>query len=175
MRSSAPRPDRSLADPSSNILGSKLFTGATIRTNFFLFFLFSIVFYQFFLLFSSFLLFLSLLILLVGSIFRFLMLLLLYFKLLLYYILMIYTYPSFWGVFRWGQAFFDPFGVRPYGLTFFCFILFYSSLYISSYSSLVHYILPLLILLFLYLNCLLYYRAVYQTHTGLRYVNKWQN
>ncbi len=29
MRSSAPRPDRSFADPSGNILGSKLFTGAT--------------------------------------------------------------------------------------------------------------------------------------------------
>jgi hypothetical protein len=28
-------------------------------------------------------------------------------------ILMIYTYPSLWGVFREGQAFLDQFGVGP--------------------------------------------------------------
>ncbi len=43
MRSPAPRPThRSFADPSGNILGSKVYTGATIRTNFFRFF-FSLV------------------------------------------------------------------------------------------------------------------------------------
>ncbi len=47
-------PDRSFADPSGNILGSKLCTGATIRPNLFRFFLFPFVLDLFFLLFSSF-------------------------------------------------------------------------------------------------------------------------
>ncbi len=106
--------NRSFADPSGNILGSKLCTGATIRPNFFLFF-FSIVFgsflfiilfpfyspFQFLLilLFLSLLIlfFLSLLILLVGAILRLLFLLLLYFKLfvdLQTCILMIYVHIS---------------------------------------------------------------------------------
>jgi hypothetical protein len=47
MRSHAPRPaHRSLADPSGNILGAKLYAGATTRTNFFRFF-FSLVFGSF--------------------------------------------------------------------------------------------------------------------------------
>ncbi len=97
---------------------------------------------------------LILLFFLLGAILRLLILLLLYFK--LFFVLqtciwMINTCMSFWGVSRGGQAFFDPFGVRP---NFFGFILFYSSLHISSYSSLLYYILPLLILLFLYLNLL---------------------
>jgi hypothetical protein len=76
-----PRPThRSFADPSGNVLGSKVYTDATIRTNFFGFF--SSVFRSFpfvilFFFFSPFqflliLLFLSLLILLVGLFFVFL-------------------------------------------------------------------------------------------------------
>ena len=66
-------------------------------------------------------------------------------------------YPLFWGVFRGGQAFFDPFEVKinVYGVTLrpnFFVLFFYSSLHISSYSSLLYYIIRLLILLFLYLN-----------------------
>ena len=83
----APRiANRSFADPSGNILGSKLCTGLTIRPNFFWFF-FSIVFgyFLFLILFPFYspfqflliLLFLSLLILLVGAILRLLFLLLL--------------------------------------------------------------------------------------------------
>ncbi len=79
---SAPRPaHRSFADPSGNILGSKVYTGATIHTKFFRFFS-SLVFGSFpfvslFLFFSPFqfliiLLFLSLHILLVGLFFVFL-------------------------------------------------------------------------------------------------------
>ncbi len=59
MRSPAPRPaHRSFADPSGNILASKVYTGATIRTNFFRFF-FSLVFgsFSFVILFFSYLLF----------------------------------------------------------------------------------------------------------------------
>ena len=69
--------------------------------------------------------------------------------------------PSFWGVFRGGHAFFDPFGVKinVYGATkrpnFFVlsFLWFFDLFFLllSSYSSL-H--VSLLILLFLYLNCL---------------------
>ena len=43
MRSSAPRPDRSFADPSGNILGSKLCIGATIRSKFVSFILFVVL------------------------------------------------------------------------------------------------------------------------------------
>jgi hypothetical protein len=43
-----PRPaHRSFADPSGNILGSKAYTGATIRTNFFRFFFFSFWIFSF--------------------------------------------------------------------------------------------------------------------------------
>ncbi len=101
MRSPAPSPaHRSFADPSGNILRSKVYTGATIRTNFFRFF-FSLVFgsFLFVILFFFFspnqflliLLFLSLLIL------RLLILLLLYFKLFVVLqtcILIIYVYIS---------------------------------------------------------------------------------
>ena len=69
--------------------------------------------------------------------------------------------PSFWGVFRGGHVFFDPFGVKinVYGATkrpnFFVlsFLWFFDLFFLllSSYSSL-H--VSLLILLFLYLNCL---------------------
>ena len=69
--------------------------------------------------------------------------------------------PSFWGVFRGGHAFFDPFGVKinVYGATirpkFFVlsFLWFFDLFFLllSSYSSL-H--VSFLILLFLYLNCL---------------------
>ena len=69
--------------------------------------------------------------------------------------------PSFWGVFRGGHAFFDPFGVNSnvYGATirpnflFYPFLWFFDLFFLllSSYSSL-H--ISLLILLFLYLNCL---------------------
>ncbi len=147
------------------VLGSKLFTGATIRPNFFSIFPFFFYFWIFpfgysllFLLsfsissYSSLLilLFLSLLILLVGTILCLLTLLVLYFKLL------IYTYPSFWGVFRGGiSLFWSIWGatIRP---NFFV-LFFSSSLHISSYSSLQSYILPLLILLFLYLtDCYIY-------------------
>ena len=114
----APPANRSFADPSGNILGSKLCTGASIRPNFFLVFLFfSFWIFSFYyslpfllsfsissyssLLISSYsflliLLFLSLLILLVGAILR-LLFLLLYFKLfvdLQTCILMIYVHIS---------------------------------------------------------------------------------
>ncbi len=66
--------------------------------------------------------------------------------------------------FFWGDhAYFDLFGVKVYtGAT----ILFFSSylfLFFSSYLSLFfsYYILLLLILIFLYLNCLLYYRHAF--------------
>ncbi len=94
--------------------------------------LFSFLLFNFFFFFSS---YTSLLILLLGAILRLLILHLLYFKLFFVLqtcILLIYTYLSFWGVFRGGQAFFDPFGVRPYVLTF---CLFYFFLFFSSYTG----------------------------------------
>ena len=112
MRSLGPA-HRSFADPSRNILGSKVCAGATIRPNFFGFSFFYIGFGSFLLLFSSFyfllihlffiLLFLSLLILLIVAILRLLILLLFYFKLFvvlqtcifMIYVQFLYTYPSF--------------------------------------------------------------------------------
>jgi hypothetical protein len=88
------------------------------------------------------LLFLSLLILKVGAILRLLFLLLLYFKLfvdLQTCIFMIYVHISV--ILRGFSK-----GAKSV---------------LSSYSSLQYFVLPLLILLFLYLNCLLYYRHAY--------------
>ncbi len=76
------------------------------------------------------------------------------------------TYSSFWGVFWGGQAFFDPFGVK---VNVFTGGSCYSPLHISSYSSLLNsshssrtiFFLFLHILIFIYLNCLLYYRHAY--------------
>ncbi len=148
MRSTCPPriAHRSFADPSGNILGSKLCTGATIGPIFlvFLFYsfwIFSVFYYYYYPFYSPFqflliLLFLSLLIL------RLPFLLLLYFKLfvdLQTCILMIYVHISV--ILR---GFFI--GTKPV---------------LSSYSSLLYFVLPLLILLFLYLNCLLYCRHAY--------------
>jgi hypothetical protein len=173
-----PRPaHRSFADPSSNILGSKLCTGATIRPIFFGFSFFVFWSFLFVILCFSYLLFI--LFLFISSYSSLLsssysscryyssssFLLFLYFKLLLYYrhdtsvILMSFS--------RWPSLF-DPFwvkvnvSVRPYVLTFFAlsFFLFFDLFFLllSSYSSL-HF--SLIILLFLYLNCLLYCRHAY--------------
>jgi hypothetical protein len=92
------------------------------------------------------LLFLSLLILLAGASLRLLILLLLYFKLFVVLqtcILMIYTYSSFRGVFREGQAFFDPFGVRI-------------NVSVRPYVQKIFLVLFFFILLFIYLLIILY-------------------
>ncbi len=134
---------RSFADPSGNILGSKLCTGATIRPKFFLVFLFySFWIFSFyyslpFLLSFSISSYSSLLILLVGAIPRLPFLLLLYFKLfvdLQTCILIIYVHIS---------VILRVFFIRAKPV-------------LSSYFYLLYFVLPLLILLFLYLNCLLY-------------------
>ncbi len=90
------------------------------------------------------LLFLTLLSLLVGAILRFLILLLLYFKLFVVLHVNDLHISVILRGFSKGPSLFEPFVVRPYVLTFFCFI-FYSSLHISPYYFLLHYILPLLI------------------------------
>ncbi len=186
MRSPAPRPSQLRWSFSGNILGSKLCIGVTIRPNFFRFSLFciafgSVLFVILFFLISSYsslliILFLPLLILLVGAMLRLLFI-------SSYILNCIMICPPFWGVFRGGQALFDPFGVKTnvYGATilsnFFYFILFnvfdifflllssYSSLHISRliplFLFLLFNILPLLIILFLYLNCLLYWKEAY--------------
>ena len=153
MRSSAPRPDRSFAVPFGNILGSKLFTGATIRPNFvFCFsflqffgsFLFIILFpfyspFQFLLIFFSSYLFLSLLILLAGAILRLLFLLSFSISsyssllILLFLSLLISSYSSRRCYSSSSySSFFDTFGVKIHVYTgatirpnYFCFILFY--------------------------------------------------
>ncbi len=155
MSSPAPRPDRTFADPSGNHFGVKIIYRCDAPAFFFDFSFFLLFLDLSFWLFSSFssllsissysslliLLFLSLLILLVDAILCLLSLLLLYFKLL------IYTYRSFWGVFRGGiRLFWSIWGatIRP---NFFRFIFIFFSSYIfiffttvlyssSSYSSL---------------------------------------
>ncbi len=185
----APHPaHRSFVDPSGNILPSKLCTGATIRPNIFrlfvfLYLIFLLILLSFLISFYSYLLillFLSLLILLIFHalffvflfFFSYILICLLYYRhayLLYKYILipekLLFEEKDFyvsgkthiWGVFWVGQAFFDTFGVKINvytGAT----ILFFSS-YLFLFFS--YYILPLLILIFLYLNCLLYYRHAY--------------
>ncbi len=70
------------------------------------------------------------------------------------------TYPSSRGVFWGGQAFFDPFGVKINVYTGET-ILFFSSYLFLLFLFFSYCILPLLILIFLYLNCLLYCRHAY--------------
>ncbi len=119
----------------------------------------------------------------VGAILRLRILVFLYFKLFFVLqtcILRIYTYPYHSeGFFEVAKPFLIPLrsklmytSVQPY----------YSSLHISSYffSYLFlffsFYILPLLILIFFYLNCLLYYRhAFYVNTTWQMYRTKPQN
>ncbi len=122
-----PRPThRSFADPFGNILGSKC-TDATIRPNFFRFFLFCIAFGSFlfvvlffffspfkFLLIHLFLSFsssLPLLILLVGTMLCLLILVFSYYK--LFVVLQTwYVYPSFWGFFEGAKPFFIHLGSK---------------------------------------------------------------
>ncbi len=197
-RSPVPRPaHRSFA--ASLLLPGNIF-GVTIISRcalIFWFFLFSIVFRSFlfvilFFFFSPFqllliLLFFSLLILLVITI---LSLLILFSSYILtgcwitgMHINDIHISVILRGFQRGPSLFFIHLGsklmhipVRPYVVTFFVlFFLFFSSYTVSSYSSLLYYNLRLLILLFLYLNCFLYYRHAYKTHTGQRYIDKRQN
>jgi hypothetical protein len=139
MRSTCPRiANRSFANPSSNILGSKLCTGATIRPIYFWFF-FSIVFgsFLFIILFPFYspfqflliLLFLSLLICTSRRcILRLLFLLLLYFKLfvdLQTFILMIYAHISVMRGFSKGPSLFYLL-ILLYCTLFFLFLFFSS-------------------------------------------------
>jgi hypothetical protein len=120
-----PRPSH-FADSSGNILGSKLCTGATIRPNFWWFFLFYIVFGSFFLYLSSFSSLLFNFFLFISS-----------YSSSSYSSLIFNCLLSFWGVFLRGQAFFDPFGVKINVYTPDATILFFSSylfLLFSSYS-----------------------------------------
>ncbi len=121
----SPRPDRSSHIALFSSFSSLLF-------NFFFFFL---------------LLFLSILILLLGAILHLLILPLLHFELFCItdmHIKDIYISVILRGFSRELSLFWSIWGatIRP---IFFCFILFYSSLHISSYSFLLYYILPLLI------------------------------
>jgi hypothetical protein len=164
MRSLAPAPPHhSFADPFGNILGWKC-TSATIRPNFFRFFLFciasrSFLFVVLLLFLLSFLissyssllilLFLPLLILLVGTMLRLLILVFLYIK--LFFVLQTWYIRHSEGFFEGAKPFFYPFGVKIYVygatmrpnffvLSFFIVFLYLFFLFLSSYSSLLIYI-----------------------------------